>query len=383
MGKKEVNRNIYLSHWDALRYWQVPFIDAHFDLDDLRGGNIHMTVFDYKARRRKKGYRIHCCTLDVPAKYLRHDERAGIHVVAPAFAYLQVVSDLDKHERILLGKLLCAYPDGLYSEPLVTVKELLVCAEEMKWHRGRKKALNALKYAKDGSNSPREALIHMLLSLPHALGGANLQDLVMNYEIRVAPGLLAPGESGIYYADYALPEEKILIEFDSRTYHSSREAREADERRARILQLNGYDVYSLTTEQVEDPIELQRVVDEISHGRLRRRRRIRARRFWEMRLRLQALLTDRPPSDEVAGDVDRYVAYCEEREARLELERHSVMSLFLGPIRWGFAKWKWNRDMLRRVAAEIRQCLAVGRQLGERIYRRSYPVRSVPIGAPG
>ena len=396
MRRKSPNTRRYYSHWVAVRRWDIPFISAHFDLDALTGGKTHTTVFSYRARYQKKGHQVHYCTLNVPAKYLLCDERTGEGIVAPPLAYLQVVGDLDDLEAVLLAILFCAFPRGVHSRPLTTVAELRRCAEEMRWHRGREKALRALRYAKDGCNSPREAVIFMLLSLPHKLGGMNVRDLKFNQKVVVntsgfainSRGLavdsyaLTPGKSGVYFGDFVLPAERKIIEFNSKTHHSSERAQLADTRRAQELASAGYEVIGLTTQHVEDPTDFERFALNLLRVKLRRRIRIRARRFWKMRICLQDMLMDCPVPDEIQGDIDRLMAHRERRDARRERERRSIMRMFAGPIRWGLEKWRWNRDMLRRLADEERARQITGRPLGTPIYNRTYAVRPRQARAP-
>ena len=379
----------YYSHWDAVRRWNIPFVDAHFDLDALTGGKTHTTVFSYRARYQKKGHQVHYCTLKVPEKYLLCDERTGVGIVAPPLAYLQAVGDLDDLEAVLLAILFCAYPRGVHSRPLTTVAELRRCAEEMRWHRGREKALRALRYAKDGCNSPREAVIFMLLSLPHKLGGMNVRDLKFNQKVVVnSPGSASNSrsstsrKSSVYFGDFVLPAERKIIEFNSKTYHSSERAQLTDARRAQELTTAGYEVINLTTQHVEDPTNFERFALNLLRVKLGRRIRIRARRFWQMRIRLQDMLMDSPVPDEIQADIDRLMAHRERRDARRERERRSIMRMFAGPIRWGLEKWRWNRNMLRRLADEERARQITGRPLGTPIYNRTYAVQPRQARAP-
>ena len=370
-----------VSGWSAIMYWQVPFIDAHFDLPTLAGPKVHTTVFNYSDRYQNKEHQVHYCKLRVPPKYVVYDAERGVHVASPELAFLQVAQDLDILGAILLAILLCAFPDGLFSQPLTTVKKLLDCAQRMSGHRGRRRALRALRYAADGCNSPREAIVFMLLSLPNALGGLNLRGLRFNHKIVLKQADVGAGESGVFYGDFVLPSERLVIEYDGITHHGSKEAQIADSRRALRLSRENFAVVSMTTLHAENPSDFELFARDLLCRKLGRRIRIRARGFWKLRHTLQDMLMDSAlPEWEVRraqGDPDRYVGYYERRRRRREVERIQVMNLFDGPRRWGLDMWAWNRLALRFLEMEERRRRAEGRRAGERRYMRSFPVRQV------
>ena len=362
-------------------YWQVPFIDAHFDLPTLAGPKVHTTVFNYSDRYQNKEHQVHYCKLRVPPKYVVYDAERGVHVASPELAFLQVAQDLDILGAILLATLLCAFPDGLFSQPLTTVKKLLDCAQRMSGHRGRRRALRALRYAADGCNSPREAIVFMLLSLPNALGGLNLRGLRFNHKIVLKQADVGAGESGVFYGDFVLPSERLVIEYDGITHHGSKEAQIADSRRALRLSRENFAVVSMTTLHAENPSDFELFARDLLCRKLGRRIRIRARGFWKLRHALQDMLMDSTLSEwtryEGHGDPDRYTARYERRQSRRELERIQIMNLFDGPRRWGLDMWPWNRSALHFLEMEERQRRAEGRRAGERRYARSYSVHQV------
>ncbi|NLZ70803.1 MAG: hypothetical protein GX907_05670 [Clostridiaceae bacterium] len=367
-----------ISGWSAIMYWRVPFIDAHFDLSTLVGPKEHITVFNYADRYQNKKHQVHYCKLRVPPKYVIYDPKREVHVASPELAFLQVAQDLDILGAILLAILLCAFPDGLFSQPLTTLKKLLDCAQRMSGHRGRRRALRALRYAAEGCNSPREAVVFMLLSLPNALGGLNLRGLRFNHKIVLRR---ADGGSGVFYGDFVLPSERLVIEYDGITHHGSKEAQIADSRRALRLSRENFAVVSMTTLHAENPSDFELFARDLLYRRLGRRIRIRARGFWKLRHTLQDMLMDSALPEwemrKAQGDPDRYLGYYDRRDSRREVERIQVMNLFDGPRRWGLDTWPWNRSALHFLEREERQRRAEGRRAGERRYARSFPVRQI------
>ncbi|NLZ70573.1 MAG: hypothetical protein GX907_04490 [Clostridiaceae bacterium] len=332
-----------LSGWSAVRYWNVPFIDAAVCVEDFLEGLTHVTVYKYRQRYRRRGQRVGYCRIPTPGKYFYRDEERGILVASPELTYLQIVKDLDIHLAILVAIYFCAYPRGMYSQPLTTPRKLRDCARALKGMRGRRKALRALKYAKAGCNSPREALVFMALSLPNALGGMGLRALRFNRRFVFGVRDARRGEEPVErFADFALEECKVVIEYNSLTHHASAEAQMKDVRRQMEFAALGFECVNMYTSQMSDPSDFEQFALYLFSQVLRKRLRIRTPRFWQMRLRIQELLVEPPIAPEVAGDSDRYAAVLDMRERQVRYSYPLVLRLFQGPPFWGFADWRWK-----------------------------------------
>ncbi|NLZ56100.1 MAG: hypothetical protein GX900_05510 [Clostridiaceae bacterium] len=332
-----------LSGWSAVRYWNIPFIDAAVCVEDFLEGLTHVTVYKYRQRYRKAGQRVGYCRIPTPGKYFYRDEERGILVASPELTYMQIVKDIDIHLAILVAICFCAYPRGMYSEPLTTPRKLRDCARALKGMRGRRKALRALKYAKEGCNSPREALVFMALSLPNALGGMGLRTLRFNRRFVFRAKSTRRGAEPVErFADFALEKYKVVIEYNSLTHHASAEAQMKDVRRQMEFASLGFECVNMYTSQMSDPSDFEQFALYLFSQVLGKRLRIRIPRFWQMRLRIQELIVEPPIEPEVVDDRDRYAAVLDMRERQVRYSYPLVLRLFQGPSFWGFVDWRWK-----------------------------------------
>ncbi|NLZ70299.1 MAG: hypothetical protein GX907_03075 [Clostridiaceae bacterium] len=347
------NMNVYLSHWSAIRYYQVPQVDVFFPVEAMCNDVLHTTVYSYRARFNKKGIKSHYCKLDIPDKYLRYDPANDLHVVAPELAYMQLANYLDRQKLILLGILLAAKPVGSTAAPITTKKKMLECAQQLVGHRGRRAALQALQYVEDNcsADSAVEAVAFMILSLPNDLGGLNIRDLKMNVRFSLnAREREAFGENG-YYVDFCSRFSRLAIDYDSEMYHSRddldpelRAKADREQVRRTVIAARGYEVMSLRTNQLYNPLYFEYFVREMFR-RAKLRLRIRAKRFWGMLWRLHSLLPRAGIPKEIGGDPDRLARYKEAIE-RHEARDAKVRANFLGGhVFWRLKRWLWDRSM--------------------------------------
>lgn len=131
------------------------------------------------ADRRRSGL-VHCSVASSalpPRSFLR--TALGIYVSRAPLAFLQVAPVLPLPHLIELGYALCSHYAfakaatgiALEAAALVDASTLASYAEAAKSMRGAKQARRAARYVLDGSNSPVETLLAMLLTLPLSLGG--------------------------------------------------------------------------------------------------------------------------------------------------------------------------------------------------------------------
>jgi hypothetical protein len=151
----------YLCGKAALDYWDVPAIRGKIEPPDMIFPEEYV-IFTDKPLYRPDRAKIHTCSILGAEKYV--DGRA----CTLPLVFLQVALEYSIHELIYLGLQICAYREG--DHPRCTVEELRTCAEELRGHRGRRKALRAIRYLADNSRSPMESILYMFLRLPNALG---------------------------------------------------------------------------------------------------------------------------------------------------------------------------------------------------------------------
>jgi hypothetical protein len=265
----------YLSHFSALQHLPLRLAQEYFATEIAAAPAVEVTVFKEKHRYRRKGHRVHYCSLKVPSKYKTYYN--GKAVVSPELLFLQLAETLTLLQSIMLGMLLCSKPDGPLSVAQTTQKKLQTCARTLVGHRGRPQALRALKYVKDNSGSIMEVLLGMSIFLPNLLGGYAFKGcsynppIKLNSECRVALG------KDYLYPDICFQKEKVILEYQGE-YHNSEPNIDHDSARIMALKRMGYTVILVTKSQLNDLHRFKQLILYLAKL-LKRRIRIRTPKF--------------------------------------------------------------------------------------------------------
>ncbi len=263
----------YLCGKAALDYWRVPAIRGKIEPPDIIFPEEYV-IFTDKPLYRPARAVIHTCGIPGAEKYVEGK------VCTLPLVFLQVAHDYSIHELIYLGLQICSYREG--SRPRSTVEELRACAEELRGHRGRRKALRAIRYLENESRSPMESILYMLLRLPNALGGCGFTEIILNEKIVLDDG-------NTYFADLYVPSCKLDIEYDSEEHHSTAKAQTRDRERAAHLESEGYRVVSVGYSQLNDLKAFRNLARQLSRL-IGKRIHIRARKYFESFVALRDLL---------------------------------------------------------------------------------------------
>ena len=258
----------------ALDYWDVPAIRGKIEPPDIIFPEEYV-IFTNKPIYRPDRAKIHTCSISGAEKYVE-----GQACTLP-LVFLQVAQEYSIHELIFLGLQICSYREG--NRPLSSVEELHACAEELRGHRGRRKALRAIRYLENNSRSPMESILYMFLRLPNALGGCGFNEIVLNEKI------VLDGGNKTYFADLYVPSCKLDIEYDSEEFHNNPLALTRDRERAAHLEAEGYRVVSVGYSQLNDLKAFRNLTRQLSRL-IGKRIYIRARKFFESFVALRDLL---------------------------------------------------------------------------------------------
>lgn len=145
----------------------------------------------------------------------------------------------------------------------------------------------ALKYVRDGSASLRETQLALVLGLPRRYGGYNLGLPVMNFGVEASPEARAIGGRKAYYCDLCWPEHRIDVEYQSDKEHAGEKMRIKDSRRTNALKSMGWNVFTVTNNEIRSVSTLEALSDS-----LRRAMGKRSRRF-DSEFRVKNLLLHR------------------------------------------------------------------------------------------
>ena len=320
--------DLFISHESALEYWRQPAKRQQFEtLKHVRkklppvlpeiseyqkegpeGLSLPLTVLvgSNKAERKTKTIRTHVHSSTLPeGSWLQIGE--GLGISSPEFCFFQMAMELPLIKLIELGFEFCGTystvmaeragieendePDeSPYNLPTLTnTKALKSYVESMKGVRGYKKAARALQYIADGSASPMETALFMLLTLPYQLGGYGLPMPELNHLVNPSKASRANVHKDYYKCDIYWDVIKLNIEYDSEKLHSEETAIANDAKRRLDLATLGIETITVTNEQVRSVGELDLLAQHLA-TRLKKRLRYKEAQFIKQRLDLRNTL---------------------------------------------------------------------------------------------
>ncbi|RDB64736.1 hypothetical protein C1878_01725 [Gordonibacter sp. 28C] len=196
------------------------------------------------------------------------DTENGFCVSSPELCFLQMAERENPVDLVMDGLELCGTYDISTGEmrscaPLTTAAKLEAFVAKSAGAHGRKKALWALRFVVDGSASPRETVLAMLLCLPYRFGGYGFAPPCLNYRIDVGAHAQKMASRKFYRCDLYWPEAKLAIEYDSDSEHLGSRSAASDSSRRNALDALGVDVISVTTLQIASRVEMERIANHI------------------------------------------------------------------------------------------------------------------------
>lgn len=199
------------------------------------------------------------------------DAGEGLLVSTPEFCFLQMAGRLTLVQLVLLGCELCGTyvladqgPAYRRDAPLTSASKLRSFAERACGAYGRKAALRAARYVLDGSASPMETVLALLLSLPNNLGGYGICRPKLNHSVDIPRSLRKVADRSYCECDLCWPDRGLCLEYDSRLYHTDPERQESDARRRSTLASLGLTVVTVSRGQVMDSAALNRLAHQVA-----------------------------------------------------------------------------------------------------------------------
>ena len=240
---------------DVECYRTLPIRTSHIPL--------HCVVPKPRNRRNIKNGHCHVFGGEMNAICLhRSTDESSLCVVSPEVLFLEMAAQLSGIELVKLGYELC----GVYSLPmsqpnyagtprgysrrkaLTSVARLTAHVASQSNNRSVKKARWALRYVLDGSASPRETELSMLMVLPRKLGGYGLRKPEIRHE-------------------FATSSEVLLLRYGDRAHKGN----DGDRKRNRhlvSLGVAGSMVLHVTNRDIRHAESLDEVADAVArcHG---------------------------------------------------------------------------------------------------------------------
>ena len=242
------------------------------------------------ARTQAEGITAHAVSRRLPDdSFVRVSEH--VLVSSPELAYVQMSRSLPIGKLIHAACELC----GTYAQvgfegrlveraALTDVGNLRAFAEQMFEDPGAL-ALRALRYARNGSASPMESTVMLLLCLPGRMGGYGLPFPVLNLPVTLSSEAYAIYPCKSCRLDLAWPARNFSVEYDGIDSHTG-SAHAKDVARAMALRLEGMDVLTVAKQQVYSETAFEQVAVEVAR-RLGTRLRTRSEHATEARRQLR------------------------------------------------------------------------------------------------
>lgn len=279
----------------------------------LAGGNrrpagcqlpLHVMVGSNAARTRTRSIVSHTCegggyANKMPSSFV---EAGGDFLIAsPELCFAQLSPSLTVGQLVQLGFELC----GTYAlrldapalnrdEPLTSAAKLSAYLQKFNNFPGHKKAQRAAHYILDGSASPMETLLAMLLTLPYAMGGYGIPSPQLNFKVDVPPSKRNRADRASCVCDLCWQEHKLCLEYDSARYHLDPVQQESDARRRNVLATLGYTVITVSPRQLLDSGAFNRLAHQVA-GYMGKRLRYSDPKFTHTHLAVRSeLISDNP-----------------------------------------------------------------------------------------
>ena len=287
---------LYISHDSALHYWRTnpPF----YVLDGLRQNirklhgcpssveesrSIIASENEFGPRpidvlvppnaRRIDATRLkhHVQTADLPPHSLC-PVYGGIHVVSPELCLLQMCATHSMSEAFEIGMELC----GTYALRPSAIEDKadrgysLVDAARFKRHvetwkglRGLAAARDVANYLTNGSASPMETKLYLLLCLPQKYGGYNFACPELNPPLDVPFSAREAFRQDKVKPDMLWRKAGVVVEYDG-SYHDDERQMARDALRKSIFESMGYTVFTFKRWHVYNPLVFAEMVKALA-----------------------------------------------------------------------------------------------------------------------
>lgn len=225
---------------------------------------LHFLVAKKTQRPRSKMYVGHACRAPLPANSF-YRVSAEVHVTCPELTFVQMAGVLELPQLVALGMEFCgtyrrnvtgaatpgfSVPQTIYDQPQLTTKEQLkTYIDAASPMPGVKQARRALEFVLEGSASPFETIVYLLLCLPRRLGGYALPTPELNPPITFTDRAKTFTTRSSARGDLYWRAAKLDLEYNGSDHEFSRSA---DSMRRKALEKMKVQVIELTNDEVRD-----------------------------------------------------------------------------------------------------------------------------------
>jgi len=245
-------------------------------------------------------FRFHEQTAPLPPHAL-YPLRDGIHVVSPEVCLVQACASKSLVECLQIGMEFCGTyalrPDeeeGMAKRSYVLMDAAAFLRHVTAWNAltGLKQARVVAKYLVNGSASPMETVLYLLLCLPQKYGGYNIARPELNPELELTYQGKEVLRQQKVKPDMLWRKAKLVVEYDGK-HHEDEAQRVKDEMRKVVLETMGYTVMQVKRHQVYNPLAFDNVATAIAKKLGKRVRPLTVKQsFARDRLREELLAAD-------------------------------------------------------------------------------------------
>lgn len=231
---------------------------------------IHSHVSGTKRSYNSNTERFHTCKNHVrTGAFLKYAQ--NIYIASPEQTFLDMAEILSIGQLAAFGCELCGsyYLDGNdlmgqnTRKPVTSVQKLTRAMETAGYHKGRGKALQALRYVSDGTHSPIESLFAAEFLLRKQFGGCAFRPFLCNHELVVPAHLRDLAGQSTITPDFYWPDYNLVVEYDGGPSHSGEARTNKDRSRGNGLEALGFTVIRIDKEHLMSPHRLEGIYASI------------------------------------------------------------------------------------------------------------------------
>ena len=264
-------------------------------------------------RRNLAGVSNHATVKSLPDRSFYQLMGEDIYVASPELCLLQLATKFSEPQVVKLAMEMCgtyavemlaSFDSALFDlsdedddggmrkrPPLTSASKLSAYAKRLYAAESRARSVHFLRYVSDGSASPRETALHMLLCMPPRFGGYGLALPELNRRIDLSLSERLMVGAHHFDCDLYWRGKQVAVEYDSKRYHTLSEKQERDAIRRNMLQYKGVQVIVATGEQVNKEGEFDKLARQIGRA-INKRFRVPEKEHIAARRTLRKVLFD-------------------------------------------------------------------------------------------
>ncbi|WP_139653611.1 endonuclease domain-containing protein [Raoultibacter phocaeensis] len=232
---------------------------------------IHVLVPNAAARTRNARVRCHVRPAQLPRNaFVQIAE--DVFVCRSELSFIQRARNQSLALEVLDGLELCgtyrrtvgSRPTVYQVHPVTSAAELASFAAKVGSMYGASAARQALRYIRDGSESPMESVLVVLFCFPVRLGGYGLPLPDLNFRIPTSDSARKVTGRSEFRCDLFWPEAKLVVEYDGHGSHDELKNRSNDGSRHAALVSMGFQTLRITSENVKNVRELDAIAASIA-----------------------------------------------------------------------------------------------------------------------